>query len=285
MYSFLTTNAISKVIDSDINILYQNSNTIFDHIIKRVEGIKIIDANDQLLYNNIYHFYASNNYLDYSNSVDKIKNLQLNGVVFFHNYIDSNFKKEDKFILQSALKNTYKIMMSEDLYNHWKMPELSTQIKYGLPKIEFKNSPHKKSVVVLNSKKNPQMSSLFQNLNRVFSDSALLENLETYSLENLTNIISGFKVCIDIDSQINNLFSLYCGCQAIGSSVLKETNYTRINTFENIDNVIREKIANFDSKIIDEDNSKNLSDKYSFDEFSTNLKNSFSRIKMEPFIL
>ena len=279
-------NIVNKVLDSNINILYQPANNSFDHIFRSLDYSISIPNNDDN--NRIHHDIGFiNDWAAHAtNRPAFVSKHQIMDILVFHETCPDKFKKEDKIILGNNLKNTHKIFPTNTIYNSWELQDpLSFQINYGIPQpINTIPVKEKKYISILNVAQNPESNRLYQFLNNHYGDQVLyITQIKSY--DGLLDIINRSKIVIDLNNTINNIVSIANSAICITNKIV-DNNLKSIITIQDFRSIIQL----IDSISLDRYNSlieidkAYISEYYSLDTFTNKIKNIISKIKLEPFV-
>ena len=277
--SFPTFNTIHRLTSSSINILSsQPTNKVFYDILD-IAGFNIfIDSNFDHT-SLCYDTYMTDNPVNYSSNRNAIcLTTHLVDTVIFHDLVPNNFKKEDKIILGGVLKNSHKIFFHPTVAESWSINDTNTHIiKYGLPKIQTTPNKQKKSVVLINSKNNNNLSVLFSQIKTQFPDTDMLTSTKDHSYQDLTTILQNYSICIDIEDSLNCLIASACGCYVI----------TALPNLHNINGTFDLKDYSGINSIIESNlqyrSNTDLTSLYSIVDFSSSMTSVLNKIKQETF--
>ena len=279
-------NIANKVLDSEIKILYENSDSIFDKIFKELDYY-IVD-NDSSCYF-YYDMKVVNNHLKYLNDFKEVnQKTQLSNMIFFHDFCPPELKKEDKIILNNTLRNTHKVVFTESHSNNWNLnPSTTSLIKYGLPKNKIENNNRTQDILILNLKNNQQLNNLFQHIQNSYPNTSIINSVASYSLEEIQKVFSQYKIVIDIDSAINNLFATTCGCITLNIQQFDRNikSNLQIMDFRTINNLIKTILTNDNVTNAVESDNQYIQKEYSLERFKENFDSLIQKIKREPFII
>lgn len=290
--SFVTNNVIKAAISNisqskNLNILYVKSNTFFDVLLAQIDNICLTELSkveENVLYSFSYDFFISNNPIEYSDLLPTIKSFHLKDIVLFHSLPDSSIKKEDKFLIRQTFKNSKTISTKDTIKNSWEIPN-SIVIKYGIPKRDSLNisSQKKKSVILLNLENSRSIDMLYHHIKNYIPDIDMIKDINNYSLEQLYNFLSQYKICIDIKSEINCLISLYCGCKTVSSANVLESGALVLNDYNNIVEILNKEIESYS---LEESlqNQKTILEKYNFEVFNNSFLSIFNDLIKESFV-
>lgn len=251
------------------NINYIPANCIYDNLIDSLISYSFIN----------YRFIAEKN-LPYSltmvNDVHQIintdnqmlKKMYSNKIIFFHENIFSGMKKEDQYLLYNTLK-TYPIF---SYIKNLPIPNVN-YISYGIESkiLKTKASEREIDIIVLYSKNHKQSDMVFKTLSSRFNNiRAIYAN--NLSITNLHNTLNNAKICIDLSSYYNTLFSISCGCYGITNSISSDSGF--ISSVSNMDQVIE-----IIPKILKEYNDAYIESTQNYIESNYNYNNFINQIR------
>ena len=288
--AFKIHNIISSCLDKEISSVLVPHQSIFDKIYETLDiSVSLLKKEEIIKPSNIF---VSNNILSHSKERKALGvKYHIKDLIFFHEIPNPQFKKEDKMILRNGLNSCNKIVFHEQIAKAWGLSEDQNTniIDYGIPIMQTeKTSPKKsrKSVIILNFKHGQIARDLHNYIKQANDDSVCIESMPS-SLQQFANIVSEYRVCIDINDYINVLFSASCGVIAIGAdsfdpnidSSMKMTDYSNIHkVISDIMSIPEEKYHELIKK-----NSDYIHSKYSMINFTNKMMSLMSSIKSEPF--
>lgn len=193
-------------------ILYNPIGNIFDHIISEVlsEYLFVNDDISKVLFN--FDYTAHNSVFLQAQDIIDIHNSHTDLIIFNHKNI-SDIKKEDHIILNNNLKNTYIINfdpLSNNVFNQ------SLNIDYPLPAIRTKNKNRNKDILIIDNNNNPYIKNIYNNLSSSNFSVDLVTSLGS-SVQHAYNLLSSYKIVIELSHRINMLCAKYAGCNVITS--------------------------------------------------------------------
>lgn len=283
--SIATSNIIHKTIGDTFNVIYEPCHSLFDKVWEDINA----NFYNNVILDGIYDTYISNNFLKYSTQRSMIvQQLHISDIVFIHEELGPKFKKEDKIILNNNLNDSYKILIHKKLLESWGFLTNKTQIiEYGIHKTNIKLNNKKKSIVVLNLNKNKEIDILYQHIKNIYTDAEIIMDLNNKSWDDIYQILSSYKICIDEKSIYNQLVASYCNCIIVTPNIQFDNNiigYFNINNFNQISYVIEKILSSYDTYNFNNQN-KYLKTNYSFEKFKENIENLFAIVKKEIFII
>ena len=284
----ISHNILNKVLDKNIRIIYNDHVSIFDKIFQKLDYY-ILSESNKLSTCFYYDLKIINNYLPYINNLKSInRKFQLSNLVFFHDYCLPQFKKEDKIILNNTLRNTQKVVFTKSHYENWALDTNSTMfIKYGIPQPSIDVWKSKtEDVLILNLRNNAQLTTLFQHIKNQYPNTDIINDVNSFNLEDIYRKISQYKIVIDIDSVINCLVSTVCGCVTLNNQAFDSniSSNIQIMDFRTI-LVLIKKILESETKPMITENISYILKEYNFNSFETNIDKLVKRIKSEPFVI
>lgn len=278
-------NIINKILDTNINILYEPANNNFDDIIKSLE-FNIISKKNILHSAFYYDCMVINNWQKHiADRLSTVSDYQITDVLVFHDPCPDKFKKEDKIILNNNLKTGYKIFPTPYIYKTWGLKDpLSLQINYGIPFIVGDNK-RTKNIVIINTLKNEMMFSIFNFIRNIYPDTEILTELS--DINHHINTLSQYKTIIDFTNTYSNLLCIASGGQLI-TNIFLDSNIRSpliINDISNIPHILKDiNLLSIRNKLISTDQSYIL-ETFSLNKFISSISDLFKKIKREPFIL
>jgi hypothetical protein len=287
--SFAANNTIHKLLDKSSNrILYDPSNSLFDRILVDTE-LGIYHENSPYVTDYTYDAYISNNFIKHSTGKNSfIQEYHLHDILFIHEALNPNFKKEDRVILNNNLKDTYKILLHDSLSDSWNYFTTKTSIiKYGIQILDIERIKSREDILIINLKKNNQLNLIYQHLKNIFPKTKMLTDVVNDDWKTIYDIISSYKVVIDEGSIFNQIIAAYCGCIVITPHInfdKRIIGYFNINDFGSVFSSMGSilssyNVNNFNSQI------DHIKQEYHFDNFKNQITNLIQTIKQEVFTL
>ena len=289
MSSNFVYNTLNKLLDSNINILYEPNQSLFDVVFPEIEAtiLRTESASSKHFY---YDAYVTGNFFSHVNYRNKfLRNHQIQDVVIFHQKTPSVFKKEDKTILKNNLSSTYKIFPTKLIADEWDIRDKkSITINYGIPNIKHELMPFKdrNTILVMNFNDDTNVNNLFASIKGFFPDAILINKLVNNSLEETLKLISKYKIVIDLANPFNSLCATACGCFTVTNQISDDSIKSCLVTqnFRDARELLSDIISNTNADLIEKDK-EHIIISYSMDIFINNMTKLFNRIKMEPFII
>lgn len=280
--SIITSNIISQSYRDKkiINVLFKSTNSLMDQIFFESKNINFFDQ--KYIQNSIvnYDCLLTCDPLEHSSIVNKFKPLHIKNIVYIIYDYPNFLKKEDRFLLQNQIVNTYKLIASSDLQQTWNLAN-SQLLPYGIPANQNISNLYNKDVLVLNLDNNPAINNIFGVVKQSFANSDILHNIfDDMDLQKIYQIFSNYKVIIDLHSIVNGLVALESGSYLItnkeyltndGAFILKDVN-TLIQDIKTL--------LESENKV----NERQVSAKYNFDKFESKLTQNILQFISEPFI-
>jgi hypothetical protein len=252
----LTTN-------KELNNFYFNINTY------NINSINVLPA-DLLIVNNPIDF--SHNTNDYKEFCNKI--------IFFHESIIQNLKKEDKYILGSRLGKYKKYTFVDQSSGI----EGISRINYGF-RSQLSNTTRNKNLLIIQDGNQSINSSVFEELKKIIPETDMLDPSVLTSQEALFKKLSMYKVCLSPHSVYNSLLAASCGCFVVSLTKIEDIPYhSKIQNLEELIFTIkdlRDKHNNTYEQII----SNEITTKYPYEKFIDSMKNIFTSTIKEPVLL
>lgn len=279
-------NIINKTLDDNISILYEPSNSLFDLDIRALP----------------YHFYsnAEQYYSHYDiaivndwqvHAVNRLKFLsehQISDLLFIHHVCPKNFKKEDKAIFENTTKNTYKIFLSQYIYDSWKPNDpRSILINYGVDHENVKNqiSCENKtdSILLLNLNNKAEINGLFRTLKNYHNNIEMLSVLD----HNVLPHIARSSAIIDLHNGLHTLYGILCGVRVITNQILdtKLISPTIVTNVGDISAAINQYGQNKNIDTLIQQDQQYIISSYSASNFQSKLNSVLEIMKAEAFVL
>lgn len=285
-------NIAHSILTDYTNILYSHHNSLFDCLFKDLK-YNIYGYNDQA-YAHYYDLCIANNFLNYHNDIGILANQShIKNCLFFHDRPPETFKKEDIALAQQNINKIHKIVFGTNLADSWKMQpdKYTTIIEYGLPQFDLIPQNRTKSVIILNLNNNQNISMLYQHIKAHIDDCDMLEAIpQNLTIRDIYNILSQYRICIDVSNTINTLVSMCCGCQtitsqSISSLITKNKLISYITDYSNIVSILQVLLNINLSDDEREHNQRMLTQLYNYDTFLDQLYKKIQYLKkQEPFI-
>jgi hypothetical protein len=222
--------AIKNVIHKELNntsVFYDSNLDLYYSFISQHSKFNFITQKNQP-----YVAYINDNVIDVSQKINSIY-LQnhVDTILLFHNSPPSLLKKEDKYILNSKIKNAYKIFFSTTIENEWGLSNRCYTFPYG---VKTTINDATKNVILLNFSNNSTISQIYSNIKESIENVHMLSSIKHHTYDQLINLISDYRIAICIGNEYNTLACAGCGCIVLSNSTTK---YGNIKTIKNIDNL------------------------------------------------
>jgi len=283
-------NIAMSLINNNINILYESTNTAFDFIFKELP-YAVYDITN-LLPATHYDITFSHNFLTHDNTNYQIALMyNINSILTFNTVSPKELKKEDIFLILDNNKMSKKIFFGNNIAESWigtkTLPENSSVIDYGLPKYDI-NNEDRDQIVLLNFSKNKNIEQLYKILKQSFQNIKMLDDIsQINSATHFSEILSEYTICIDLVSMFNALFAANAGCHVITSNFnLNCSMITELSSLDSVTPTINNLLAqNVKNSLINSESIEQLRLKYDYDTFVKNINNLlYENTKKEIFI-
>jgi hypothetical protein len=220
----IITNITHKILNTNNNLLYTKHNSIFDYIFKTLD-LNIFTYGDIAAY--YYDLIITNDFMSYHNTTQKLGlSNHVNNLLFFHDGPPPSFKKEDIALFNQETTKVYKVFFNTNIADTWRaIPNKYVDIiNYGIPHVQIDNINRQKSIIILNLDKNPQADMLYRYLKNQSIQCDIMQNLDDASITiiDIAYLLSNYKICINLSTQINTLFAASCGCQCVSPYGLRD---------------------------------------------------------------
>jgi hypothetical protein len=289
-YSNPIYNTAYKYINEHINILYSPTKNTFD-LLTNLLDVNLYQTNSTLQ-NYYYDLFWSNNFLEHTQQTKTLASREhLIDIVWFHNSPPVKFKKEDIALVKNQLHDTKKIFPDTQTLKAWgcDINEKNIVIQYGIPIFENLNNINKtESILVMNTNNSQEINNLYQHIKNEFPAAQIINGLQHIdSIQTLYDIISKYKVCIDIYNPLNILISQYLGCKAITSTSHSPEikGITQLFDYSNVNKVLHSIINDELSKEDISHNQSLIQFTYDFNSFHNSVKTLLQKIKLEEFFV
>lgn len=301
---FATGNVLQKFVPSVYNIIYYPQNNLFDYLITALEynyyilgdnttGIDLpntIDLpNDRIsLYN--YNVSITNNIIGYT--TNNIKHFHINSLIFTHSNKPVNIKKEDSLLMSQRLPREHKIFFTETARNSWRLENNVHVYKYGIPdnfSIQ-KNIKERKEILILNTENTQYAKHIYKILSQAGINTDIIARFPA-DIAGINSLFNEYKICIDLAEHniINLLCAIASGCKGLTlkqSSVPDE--YSSVNGLvfiNSIDDLLKTVTRVLSQIENDNDNSNDIKQQFSFEQFRQNTNEIIHKANNEAFIL
>jgi len=264
------------------NVLYENTNTIFDICINQVDTfnqIKQIDDNS----NFAYDIYWSNDPANHINVVENIEKLHIHNIIYFRNLSNKNVKKEDKFLIQNRFRSSIQIAQNKNTQADWHMNKNSFILEYGIPKLIINENLRNSSILVINTINSKNLTQMFNAIKEYWPDSYMLTNVKKFSYNELCNIMQKYKICIETYDAYNILLAMANGCRVVSTINPDNEDILMIPNYNSIIDHLTKQLIQYDKNLFN--HSDYITTKYCFNKFSTSINNIIQSILPTPVII
>lgn len=261
------------------SILYKNSYSFFDCIVKEIDDIFCYDiglyepSNYSLVCMNNTMPDTAENFVDYCSRYQSIG-------IYLHHIISDIY-------INDNIKKMFTNLSSVNFYRPIYFSNSSTRksdICYGLPKnnIDIINKKRKEIAIL----SNPLTKNNSINLQKSIHDNGLecdlIENFHIFDIEEAYETLSGYKIIIDNYSYINLITAAYCGAKVMTASnnLITEAFITRLHSESNI--YIKNLLSNFQ---IDTGLISYLEKQYDYEKFCKQFLYQLNNINRELFYI
>lgn len=264
-----------------INIFYTYNNTLFDKVIDQISDA--VALNNQVFLNSplSYGLCIINDPLDMAQNINAYNNLYANKILFFHENPPSGLKKEDLFLLRHTLSK-FSCYSFCNNYESWSNPKMR-YMSYGI-KYQDNNINKNKNIIMLSYNNNKQTKLIYDNLKNIYHDTYLLEIDYSKSYDNILQIISEYKICIDLASYYNVLCAASVGCYGITSKKSHSDEFIyQITDYQQMLAIIKD-ILHMPATNIN-NIQEYIKHTYPYEPFIENIKNIITDYSMKAVIL
>lgn len=269
---FAKISAIHK--HSQMNFAYEPEVSLFDKVIGHFDDINLISKEIAELPGIPANGILINSPVDFAQNMQSYANFALGTKFLLYHFLPPPFfKKEDINILSGNVSSCRKISFIND-DNAWLIPDM-TYINYGVPGDIISNILGKyksKDILILNLNNNNQSDIVYKQL-EVAYPSLSVDSLKEYSLDmkDIIDIISEYKVVVDINSTYNQLIALCCGCVVVsGNRSLQNKQLINVSHSKEIVQAIPALLNSYNQDTLQE-NAEELLVKYDLNKFQANL--------------
>lgn len=227
----------SKTQDANRHILYHKHNSSFDNIIKTI-GDEYLYIDSSSNHNMDYNF----DYTVFNSALIQSKDLYsayetcTQILVFNHDDL-SELKKEDVYILN---RNLHSVDAKVINFNPKSNSIIDNSFNINYPIKTTNKTPNKtKDILVINTNKNNILTNIYNDLKQKQYDIEIATSLGI-SEKYLFNLVSKYKVVIEMFSRVNILYSIFCKCSVITQMNLSDfpenKNIIRFDRYNEIEN-------------------------------------------------
>ena len=273
----------------NINILYRESNSFFDHIIQELDcnffsmnnkRQKSIYVTDETIGLYSYDLLLTNGILNkHKDNVDTM--LHTNSLIFEHMPQNILLKKEDSIILRSNVAKYNIVLYSKTDLNF----EKQHNMQYGIPLeiFDIKSTPKTNKILIRHMNKN-----LYKRLAYHLNQKYICEEVNMdCTIEDINDQLSDCEFFIELTDQYTNvLCAASKGCKCIANQNLNHDNLDGTYYYSGIDQIIKIVEENIDKTIDTNKNREYIDNKYNYQNFIDNTYNLIYKLsKQEAFIL
>lgn len=269
---FAKISAIHK--HSKMNFAYEPEVSLFDKVISDFDDINLINKEISALPGIPTNGIIINNPVDFAQKMQSYASFaSVTNFLLYHFLPPPFFKKEDIDILSGNVSSCRKISFIND-NKAWLIPDMN-YIDYGVPGDIISNILGKykqKDILVLNFNNNNQSDIVYKQLETAYP-ALSVDSLKEYSLDlkNIIDIISEYKVVVDINSTYNQLISLCCGCIVVsGNHSLQNKQLVNVSHSKEIVQAIPALLNTYNQDTLQK-NAEELLVKYDLNKFQANL--------------
>lgn len=298
IYSSVINNVLYQNVD---NILYEPSLSLLDNICYQLPyNFFVFTSNDpkqqySINSNNVvslqpdkqdFYDYKLNlcNNIEHHARPDTLANAYHINTILMINTV-KNYKKEDRYIISSNLKNTQKVFFNNTAYETLGRPDKSTIVPLGIPTEIFKiDTPvtNRKPVAILDrTGAGSQIQGMFAQ-HGVECD--IVDPINGLNIDGLNYTFNKYKTIIDLGDycNINLLCALSCGCRAI-TLTQNFVDCPFIERYNDIESLIREALQD---KVLNQEQPQNyIEQNHNFNQFSNTMSHIFKHTYEEAYIL
>jgi len=266
---------------NNLNIFYTYNFSLFDKIIIDIPGINFLHNGVFLNCPLSYALCVINDPIDFAQNINAYNNLYANKIIFFHEEPNASLKKEDLFLLKNSLSR-FELFSFNKNYASWCNPNIRS-LTYGI-KPYTKQINKDKDIILLYSNSHKQTKLIYDNLKQIYPNTKLLEINATQSYDDIIEIISEYKICIDLTSYYNILCAVSVGCYGItGQRGYKDEYINQIKDYQELIDIIKKILSQFESNT--DSMQKYIADNYSYEFFIENIKHIVTNYSKKAVIL
>lgn len=243
----ISNTAVSNIINQGLdnkNIYFYGKPDMFSSMLEN-------DIEKNLLYepSQVFSCIIADDPIQYSQIIDNISiKYHTNSIILFHNSPIKLLKKEDKRILYSKLKESYKIFFDKTIQSEWSFPhdDKTFCIDYGIS-AEFSRlydnvSKKSKHIAIINFKDNKEINYLFDYFKNYFDDVDLITNADC-DYKTMLKKLSCYKIAICFHDPFSTLSLAGLGCYVFSNSYIHD--YKNIVYIEDVTSITQQ-ISNID---------------------------------------
>ena len=265
------------------SLLYTNSYSFFDSIIKQIEDIYCIDINHS--HPNKYGLVCMNNASPDSSEyfVDQCSKYQSVGLYLHHMITDvfTNANTEQTITTLKSIPFYRSITFCTDIKNN---DNTNYNIVYGLPKHtkDILNKNRKDVLILANPIISETSINLQKSIQAAGTNCDISDNIASLDIEETYDMLSDYKLIIDNYSYINLIAAAYCGAKVMTAStnMINEAFISRLHNDSS--SYVKNLLNNFS---VDTGVVSYLENKYNYDNFIKSFKTILNNINQELFYI
>jgi hypothetical protein len=263
-----------------VNTIFANS--LFDITLQELDDYVFIDHKTIKSKDLSYGATLINNPIAFANDISYIKNMYSNKIVLMHENIFSGLKKEDQYLLFTSIKDytIFSFIPNIPLQNN-----NVNYIKYGFKSnISQLAADRNTDVLVLYNNDQRQAEMLFQMVKGVIPNSEIVNIKNIQSIDMMNNLFNNTKVCIDLSSYYNTLYSVSCGCFGITKSESYDPNFiTTIHDVTSLLPLLQQILSSYNDNYI-YGAQKYIESNYDYATYESNMKAIIEQISNSAII-
>jgi hypothetical protein len=259
---------------SKINLAYESDVSLFDKIMNDLDICNLVSKEAANLPGIPINGIIINNPVDFAQKLGDYQNFAASSRFLFYHFLPPpNLKKEDISILGGNLSSCYKVSFLGDS-SSWLIPDM-VHLDYGVPSDIISNilSKYKsKDILVLNLNNNSQSDIIHKQVETAFPTLSV-DCFKDYSMsmKDIIDIISEYKIVIDIHSAYNQLISLCCGSIVVsGNTSINNAYLRKVSHSKEIVESIAELLNSYNTEQLSK-NAEDLINRYDLNKFKTNM--------------
>lgn len=221
------------------NIYYEPTHSLYDMLIMLSDDYYYHTDNSGSPIELSHYISYINNPIDFSRNV-KPSTSNVHKILFFHTEPSTRIKKEDIFLINQSIGH-YPCYSYINNNIGWGIKNI-IDIKYGVPiNKKCEEISKTKDIVILNSPINSEENTrLFHSLKSQYSSIDLITIQQNHTFDYYLDLISNYKLLIDMSSFFNCLCAMSVGCCAITSSNYNNDKYIySVDSYDNLLNQIK----------------------------------------------
>lgn len=303
--SLVNSNILHRVLSKTTNILYNLSNTIFDHVLLNANSnsnyflrsneekihiasnLSVLNSKYEDLYE--YDIFFCNSVTTAIENRNQILGMHINPIISEMKPRPPQIKKEDLVLMNQQLAAIPKIFYDENCMQSWRLQN-SNLINIGIPLELLQNSiplqEREKHILIIGDRRNvlvQQMLMFFKNNN---IDCDVMSEFYQYSITEISNLFNQYQVMIDLTlTPMQILSGLACGCRVVSLSTNINFPYVEYgNSFQDIPVVAINALKSTNEYPKKEIN-QYLDEKFNYDQFRNNISNFIDLQKRKAFFI